>query len=153
MVKSKKGDRRERELVRLFSGEHDDSPFAYGEWAVMRAPSSGAATERELPDVLAGNGTKSYAVEAKSSGGDPIYLSAEEVGALEFFATNFGSTPVIGTRFDAKHGDPWYANDDDSGWRFFDPEKLHHSPSGSVRVKKEDLEHGATLEDLWNATQ
>jgi len=44
----------------------------------MRAPASGSATERELPDVLAaGDGDTFYAIEAKSSAGDPIYLGGE----------------------------------------------------------------------------
>jgi len=47
MPTNKKGDRRERELVNRL----DDAGFA-----VMRAPASGGATQRELPDVLAGNG-------------------------------------------------------------------------------------------------
>ena len=70
-----KGDRRERELVTAL----DEAGFA-----VMRAPASGSATERELPDVLAGDGETFYAIEAKSSAGDPIYLSGEEVDFAEF---------------------------------------------------------------------
>jgi len=74
---NRKGDRRERELVNALDGAG---------FAVMRAPASGAATERELPDVLAGDGETFYAIEAKSSAGDPIYLTGEEVEALLFFA-------------------------------------------------------------------
>ena len=96
-----KGDRRERELV----NELDEAGFA-----VMRAPASGSATDRELPDVLAGRtdrcssrsneqGAESdtdseplfYAIEAKSSSGNPIYLTGEEVEALVYFARNFGA--------------------------------------------------------------
>ncbi len=50
----------------------------------MRAPASGSATERELPDVLSGDGETFDAIEAKSSAGDPIYLTGEEVEALRF---------------------------------------------------------------------
>ena len=64
-----KGDRRERELVNDLDGAG---------FAVMRAPASGSATERELPDVLAGDGETFYAIEAKSSAGDPVYLSSPE---------------------------------------------------------------------------
>ena len=60
-----KGDRRERELVNAL----DERGFA-----VMRAPASGSATDRDLPDVLAGDGETFYAIEAKSSAGAPIYL-------------------------------------------------------------------------------
>ncbi|WP_247003285.1 Holliday junction resolvase Hjc [Halosolutus gelatinilyticus] len=111
-----KGDRRERELVNAL----DDAGFA-----VMRAPASGSATERELPDVLAGDGDVFYAIEAKSSAGDPIYLSGEEVEALTYFARNFGAKPRIGVRFDRED------------WYFFHPADLYVTDGGNYRVKKE----------------
>jgi Holliday junction resolvase len=111
-----KGDRRERELV----NELDESGFA-----VMRAPASGSATERELPDVLAGNGEDFYAIEAKSSAGDPIYLTGEEVEALVYFSQNFGAKPRVGVRFDRED------------WYFFHPGDLYKTDGGNYRVKKE----------------
>ncbi|WP_290819298.1 Holliday junction resolvase Hjc [Halovivax sp.] len=111
-----KGDRRERELVNRL----DEAGFA-----VMRAPASGSATERELPDVLAGDGDRFYAIEAKSSADKPIYLSGEEVEALIYFARNFGAKPRIGVRFDRED------------WYFFHPGDLHHTDGGNYRVKKE----------------
>ena len=111
-----KGDHRERELV----NELDDAGFA-----VMRAPASGSATERELPDVLAGDGERFYAVEAKSSAGDPIYLSGEEIEALVYFSRNFGAKPRVGARFD--HED----------WYFFHPGDLYETDGGNYRVKRE----------------
>ena len=138
MVKNKKGSRRERELIRLFAGEHDKSPFGHGDWAPMRAPSSGAATQRELPDVLVGNGEWAYAIEAKASGGDPIYIDKEEVDSLQFFADHFPKMFArIGVRFDREE------------WRFFNPRALHETDK-SVRVKASDLDDGKTLEDLDN---
>jgi Holliday junction resolvase len=111
-----KGDRRERELVTAL----DEAGFA-----VMRAPASGSATERELPDVLAGDGETFYAVEAKSSAGDPIYLSGEEIEALVYFARNFGAKPRVGVRFDRED------------WYFFHPGDLYETDGGNYRVKKE----------------
>ncbi|MFC7234955.1 Holliday junction resolvase Hjc [Halosegnis marinus] len=111
-----KGDRRERELVNLL----DERGFA-----VMRAPASGAATDRELPDVLAGDGDRFYAIEAKSSAGDPIYLTGEEVEALVYFARNFGAKPRIAVRFDRED------------WYFFHPGDLYVTDGGNYRVKKE----------------
>ncbi|WP_436346451.1 Holliday junction resolvase Hjc [Natronorubrum sp. FCH18a] len=111
-----KGDRRERELVNAL----DEAGFA-----VMRAPASGSATERELPDVLAGDGEQFYAIEAKSSSGDPIYLTGEEVEALIYFARNFGAKPRIGVRFDRED------------WYFFHPGDLYVTDGGNYRVKKE----------------
>ncbi|MCQ4333538.1 nucleoid-structuring protein H-NS [Natronomonas sp. F2-12] len=111
-----KGDRRERELVTAL----DEAGFA-----VMRAPASGSATERELPDVLAGDGETFYAIEAKSSAGDPIYLSGEEIEALVYFARNFGAKPRVGVRFDREE------------WYFFHPGDLYETDGGNYRVKKE----------------
>jgi len=123
-----KGDRRERELVNLL----DERGFA-----VMRAPSSGSATERELPDVLAGNGESFYAVEAKSSSGRPVYLDGEEVEALVYFARNFGAKPRVGVRFDRED------------WYFFHPGDLHVTDGGNYRVKKETaLAEGTDLAEL-----
>ena len=113
---NRKGERRERELVNRL----DEVGFA-----VMRAPASGSATERDLPDVLAGNGEQFYAIEAKSSNGDPIYLDGEEVESLSFFASNFGAEPRIGVRFDERN------------WAFFQPDDLYVTPAGNYRVKLE----------------
>ncbi|WP_368408853.1 Holliday junction resolvase Hjc [Halorussus limi] len=123
-----KGDRRERELVNRL----DEAGFA-----VMRAPASGSATERELPDVLAGDGVAFYAIEAKSSSGDPIYLTGEEVEALVYFSQNFGAKPKIGVRFDRED------------WYFFHPAEIHQTDGGNYRVKKETaLEDGDPMDAL-----
>ena len=128
MSANRKGDRRERELVTRL----DEAGFA-----VMRAPASGSATERELPDVLAGDGDSFYAIEAKSSSGDPIYLTGEEVEALVYFARNFGATPKIGVRFDREE------------WYFFHPADVHVTDGGNYRVKKERaLAEGDTIAAL-----
>jgi len=128
MSANRKGDRRERELVNRL----DDSGFA-----VMRAPASGSATDRELPDVLAGDGERFYAIEAKSSSGDPIYLSGEEVEALIYFAQNFGAKARIGVRFDRED------------WYFFHPGDLYTTDGGNYRVKKETaLADGVDFEEF-----
>ncbi len=115
-MSNSKGDRRERELVNTL----DDSGFA-----VMRAPASGSATERDLPDVLAGDGEQFYAIEAKSSAGAPIYLDGSEVESLVYFSRNFGANPRIGVRFDRE------------AWYFFHPSELYVTDGGNYRVKKE----------------
>ncbi|MDY6819627.1 MAG: Holliday junction resolvase Hjc [Halobacteriales archaeon] len=111
-----KGSRTERELVNLL----DEAGFA-----VMRAPASGSATDRDLPDVLAGDGEVFYAIEAKSSSGDRIYLEGEEVEALIYFARNFGAKARIGVRFD------------EMDWYFFHPGDLYTTDGGNYRVKRE----------------
>jgi Holliday junction resolvase len=131
-VSNSKGDRRERELVNVLDGAG---------FAVMRAPASGSATERELPDVLAGDGEVFYAIEAKSSAGNPIYLTGEEVEALVFFAQNFGAKPRIGVRFDRED------------WYFFHPSDLYITDGGNYRVKKETaLEAGTDFDELTGSS-
>jgi len=128
MSSNRKGDRRERELVNRL----DEAGFA-----VMRAPASGSATERELPDVLAGDGDAFYAIEVKASAGQPIYLTGEEVEALVFFARNFGAKARIGVRFDRED------------WYFFHPGDLHKTDGGNYRVKKERaLADGTDLDEF-----
>jgi len=128
MSANRKGDRRERELV----NQLDAAGFA-----VMRAPASGSATDRDLPDVLAGNDGRFYAIEAKSSSGDPIYLSGEEVEALIYFAQNFGAKARIAVRFDRED------------WYFFHPGDLYTTDGGNYRVKKETaLADGTDFEEL-----
>ena len=130
-----KGDRRERELVNAL----DEAGFA-----VMRAPASGSATERELPDVLTGDGETFYAIEAKSSAGDPIYLDGEEIEALLFFARNFGAKPRIAVRFDRED------------WYFFHPgdDDVHVTDGGNYRVKKETaLAKGTDFDEFVGNTR
>lgn len=130
MSASRKGDRRERELVNKL----DENEFA-----VMRAPASGSATDRELPDVLVGDGGDFYAIEAKSSSGDPIYIQEEEIDALQFFASNFGADAIVGVRFDRED------------WYFFYIDDLYVTPGGNYRVKKETaIEDGIPFIDLFN---
>lgn len=127
-MSSRKGDRRERELVNVL----DDAGFA-----VMRAPASGGATDRDLPDVMAGDGDRFYAIEAKSSSGAPIYLTGEEVEALVYFSKNFGAKPRIGVRYD------------EEDWYFFHPADLYTTDGGNYRVKKETaLAEGTDLAEL-----
>ncbi|PSP38648.1 nucleoid-structuring protein H-NS, partial [Halobacteriales archaeon QH_10_70_21] len=66
-----------------------------------------------------------YAVEAKSSAGDPIYLTGEEIEALVYFARNFGAKPRVAVRFDRED------------WYFFHPGDLYTTDGGNYRVKKE----------------
>jgi len=128
MSANRKGDRRERELV----NQLDAAGFA-----VMRAPASGSATDRDLPDVLAGDDGQFYAIEAKSSSGDPIYLSGEEVEALIYFAQNFGAKARIAVRFDRED------------WYFFHPGDLYTTDGGNYRVKKETaLADGTDFDEL-----
>lgn len=131
-MSNSKGNRTERELVRK---------LAEAGFAVMRAPASGSATKRDLPDVLAGNADTFYAIEAKSSADDRIYLDGEEVESLVYFARNFGAKARIGVRFD------------EMDWFFFHPGTLHKTDGGNYRVKRETaLADGTDFPEFVNVS-
>lgn len=136
MGSNSKGDANERELVNHLD---DDG------WVVMRAPASGSATERELPDVLAGRDGVFIAVECKRSGDDVVYIDEEEVEALEYFADNFGAVAQLSIRFDEEYGDPSYA-ENWPGQYFLRPSDCHRTSGGNYRIKKElALESGVPV--------
>jgi Holliday junction resolvase len=125
---SRKGDRTERELVNQFDRDG---------FGVMRAPASGAATSRELPDVLSGNGDRFYAIEGKSSSGGYIYIDGEEVISLIYFSLMFGAEPRIGARYDRED------------WYFLKPSDLYVTNGGNYRVSEELCnEKGVPYNDL-----
>jgi Holliday junction resolvase len=93
-----KGARRERELVNAL--------YERG-WAVVRIPTPGAGTERELPDVWAMRDhpdapfeSVALAIEVKANADEYTALDADEVHDLTAFSTRAGPTclPVIATR-------------------------------------------------------
>lgn len=110
-----KGARGEREVI----DELEERGFA-----CLRAPSSGSSTDRELPDVLAGNGDDFYAIEVKRGGGERVYLDEHEIEDLKYFADRFGAQPLIGVRFD--YGE----------WFFLWIDDLHETPEGNYRVDR-----------------
>ena len=96
-----KGTAYERELVQAFR--------AAG-WGALRLPSSGSATDRELPDVLAGEpfmlsndpsrrATSLWAIEAKSGKSTTLYVDEQEVEALRAYAGRWGARAFISGRF------------------------------------------------------
>ena len=88
---SKKGSVEERDLVNKLW----DAGFA-----AMRAPASGGATKRPLPDVLAGNGDLYLAIEVKSSRNEHIYIDKEKITNLIEFSDIFGATAYVGVSVD-----------------------------------------------------
>lgn len=131
--RSDKGSSRERELVERFWNAG---------FGVVRAPASGSATERSLPDIVAGNGEVYVAIEAKSSSGDPIYIDGGEIDELMDFKSRFGCKARIGVRFDRED------------WYFFHPGDLHVTNGGNYRVKKEfALNEGEEFVDVIGASE
>lgn len=159
MPQNKKGTRRERELANAFDGVEP-------QFAVTREPASGGSTKRKLPDLhvsrtynvklessySAANWNRTvhdhYAIEAKSSNGNPVYLTQEEIEGLIWYAEQFKAVPLVGVKFDVKHGDPDYG-EDSNGWYFLLPEECHRTDGGNYRVKKEKAHaDGVSFEQL-----
>ena len=98
----RKGARYERELV---------NALREAGWGALRLPSSGSATERELPDILAGtpeavagpDGERAlsslWAVEAKCGNSSTLYVDGDEVTALIEYAQRWGARPLLGARY------------------------------------------------------
>ena len=97
----RKGAKYERELVNTLRAA------GYG---ALRLPSSGSATEYELPDVLVGRPvevdsatgvvvrSELWAVELKSGKDTTLYVSKDEVADLATFAHEWGAKPLLGGR-------------------------------------------------------
>ncbi|MBI4813176.1 MAG: Holliday junction resolvase [Methanobacterium sp.] len=117
---SKTGSREERELVKMLWD---------ADCADMRAPASGGATKKPLPDIIA----IYLAIEVKSSSKDRIYINSEKIDALCEFAGIFGAQPYIGAKFTRKK------------WRFLTPDILHITRQKNYRVDL-DLAFGNGLE-------
>ncbi|MGC9516554.1 MAG: Holliday junction resolvase Hjc [Methanomicrobiales archaeon] len=110
---SKKGSKEERDLVRMLW----DANFA-----AMRAPASGGATKKPLPDVLAGNGEIYLAIEVKSTSRDKIYIDSQKIIGLYEFSNLFGAKPYIGIKFRYKK------------WLFLSPEDLEVTRSENYKL-------------------
>jgi Holliday junction resolvase len=95
MSRKSKGMNAERELVHMFR--------AAG-WAPLRVAGSGSA-RMPCPDIIAGNGIRRVAIEAKSTKSSSVYIPIEEIRQLERFALLFGSEAWIAVRF---NNEPWY---------------------------------------------
>lgn len=128
MSRHKKGSRRERELVNSLDGEG---------FAVMRAPASGSSTDREQPDVQAGNLKAIYAIEGKSSADDTIYIDGEEVEKLLVYSTSMGARIRLGVRFDRED------------WYFLHPAEADFTRGGNYKITLEMAkEKGQKIDDL-----
>lgn len=110
------GDNEERRLVRYFYG--------YG-YAPMRAPTSGSATERELPDVIVSKdaGGRMYFIELKTVKNGRAYVEPHEVEALVWFAEKFGGVALLCLR---PGGDQTFFLDE--------PDQWDRTPSGNYSL-------------------
>jgi Holliday junction resolvase len=138
------GARYERELVNRLNEAG---------YAALRAPSSGSATDRDLPDVLAGrqpeervdgtplmaiNGlSDALAIEAKSGQDTTLYVAPEEVAALERFADRFGARPLLAARFTTRRSS--------TAWFLLPPTAARRTESGQYGLPVADAEERAEV--------
>ena len=125
---AKKGSAEERGLVHKLWDRN---------FAAMRAPASGGATKRPLPDVLAGNGKLYLAIEVKTTTKDKVYIDSAQIDELCEFSKIFGATPYIGVRF--KY----------TKWLFLEPERTPRTKTGNYKVEKDyALEKGFEIDEI-----
>ena len=113
---NKKGSRVERELVKMLWN---------ADCAAMRAPASGGATKKPLPDIIAGNGKIYLAIEVKSTSADHIYINSEKIMGLKEFSGIFGAEPYLGAKFKNKK------------WRFVHVDDLTKTRGENYKVDVE----------------
>jgi len=95
----------ERSVVRIFDRAG---------WGALRAPTSGSATQRALPDVLVGREAASgplqphhqrpWAIEVKATSAPRVYLTNHESDDLTAFAERFGAEPMVCAKFKSRGG-------------------------------------------------
>lgn len=125
---AKKGSAEERDLVHKLWDR---------DFAAMRAPASGGATKKPLPDVLAGNGKIYLAIEVKTTTKDKIYIDYPQIDALVEFSNTFGATPYLGMKF--KY----------TKWLFLSPDILEKTKNGNYKITKDySLERGLELDEI-----
>ena len=125
---AKKGSAEERDLVHKLWERN---------FAAMRAPASGGATKRPLPDVLAGNGKLYLAIEVKTTTKDKVYIDSAQIDELCDFSKIFGATAYIGVRF--KY----------TKWLFIEPERTPRTKNGNYKVEKDYvLEKGLEIDEI-----
>lgn len=121
-----KGTKYERDLVNMF--------WEAG-FGVMRAPTSGGATTRAMPDLVAGNGEVYYAIEVKMRKSLPVYISEEQVHELYEFSDRFGAIPLIAVKLPYKP------------WRFINALELKRTGKG-YKVDSELYESALSVDEV-----
>jgi len=124
----RKGSSEERDLVHKLWEKN---------FAAMRAPASGGATKRPLPDVLAGNGKVYLGIEVKTTTKEKIYIDSLQVDGLCEFCDLFGAEPYLGVKF--KY----------TKWLFLPPDNIDRTRSNNYKIDKDvALEKGLELDEI-----
>ncbi len=106
MSNKSKGSNMERELVQL---------LAENGWRALRVAGSGINEESPCDIIIGKLGQKGYAIEAKSSRKNRIYIKKSQIEDFILFASMIGLKPALAVRFARE------------GWLFLAPEHLEDS--------------------------
>ncbi len=109
-MSKRKGTAAERELVNMF--------WSNG-FACIRSAGSGSM-HFPSPDILAGNGYRRLAVEAKITKENKKYFPKKEIQQLISFSKYFGAEPWLAIKFQGKE------------WVFVNPEDLENTGNNYV---------------------
>ena len=125
---AKKGSAEERDLVHKLWERN---------FAAMRAPASGGATKKPLPDVIAGNGEIYLAIEVKTTTKDKVYIDYPQIDDLLEFSRIFGAKAYIGVKF--KY----------TKWLFLEPKNAERTRNDNYKVEKSYiLEKGLEIDEI-----
>ena len=126
MNRKAKGTNAERELIHIFH------KFA---WSAVRIAGSGS-TRNPAPDVLACNGFRRIAIEAKLIAATRKYFSYQDVEQLQAFSKTFGCESWLAVKFPNKE------------WAFFNPEDLIETKTAFVATVDLADRCGLSIEEL-----
>ncbi len=134
---SDQGDREERELSNWLEDEAG--------WFAQRTGSSGAATDRARPDVIASRAHRHSRwgrvamIEVKGAADGTVHLDSHEVEDLVEAANRAGAGAWVAIKPDLRKHDQWHV---------FGAGQLHETDGGNYSVRKSDLP-GQTLEEVF----
>ncbi|HIP75439.1 MAG TPA: Holliday junction resolvase [Thermococcus paralvinellae] len=120
-MRYRKGASAERELIKMLEKEG---------FAVIRSAGS------KKVDLVAGNGRLYLCIEVKSTKGENLYVSREDVDKLMEFAEKFGGKAVIAVKFL------------NSGWYFLYPNQLTESGKNYKVSLKDAKYRGLTFDEV-----
>ena len=123
-----KGSNAERELLKLFTEQG---------WRAVRVAGSGINDDSPCDLLAAKIGRKGFAIEAKSSKKDRIYISKQQIEDFILFSSIMGLKPAIAVRFLRE------------GWIFLDPRLLQNSGKNWVIPKTIAKEKGLKFSQFF----
>ncbi|MEK6825361.1 MAG: Holliday junction resolvase Hjc [Nanoarchaeota archaeon] len=128
MSNKSKGSNAERELVKIFTEQG---------WRALRVAGSGVNDDSPCDIIVGKVGKKGYAIEAKSSKKNRIYITKEQIEDFVKFSLMLGLTPVLAIRFNYK------------GWVFLNPQHIEDTGKYWVVSLERTETHGLRFSQFF----